>query len=74
MKSGTPLSVLDPPGSPSVEATYERMGKNIAAFKKHTPGPLTLAEKIIYGHLDDANTKITRGKTYLNLRPVRFFF
>lgn len=34
--------------------------------------PLTLSEKIIYGHLDDpAKQEIERGKTYLRLRPDR---
>lgn len=34
--------------------------------------PLTLSEKIVYGHLDDpAKQDIERGKTYLRLRPDR---
>ena len=34
--------------------------------------PLTLAEKIVYGHLDDPkNQEIKRGSSYLNLRPDR---
>lgn len=34
--------------------------------------PLTLSEKIVYGHLDDpVNQAIERGKTYLRLRPDR---
>lgn len=34
--------------------------------------PLTLSEKLVYGHLDDpANQEIERGKTYLRLRPDR---
>jgi hypothetical protein len=32
--------------------------------------PLTLSEKIVYGHLDDPhNQDIVRGTTYLKLRP-----
>jgi aconitate hydratase len=32
--------------------------------------PLTLSEKIVYGHLDDAhNQDIVRGTSYLKLRP-----
>ena len=32
--------------------------------------PLTLAEKIVYGHLDDAReAEIERGVSYLRLRP-----
>lgn len=34
--------------------------------------PLTLSEKIVYGHLDDpAGQEIVRGRTYLRLRPDR---
>ncbi|TPX76713.1 3-isopropylmalate dehydratase [Chytriomyces confervae] len=34
--------------------------------------PLTLAEKVVYGHLDDAkNQDIERGTSYLKLRPDR---
>lgn len=32
--------------------------------------PLTLSEKILYGHLDDPHSQdIVRGKSYLKLRP-----
>jgi hypothetical protein len=36
--------------------------------------PLTLSEKILYGHLDEPETQdIKRGVSYLKLRPdVRF--
>lgn len=34
--------------------------------------PLTLSEKIVYGHLDDpVGQDIARGRTYLRLRPDR---
>ena len=40
--------------------------------KKRLDRPLTLAEKILYGHLDDpVNQDIVRGKSYLKLRPDR---
>ena len=33
---------------------------------------MTLAEKIVYGHLDDAhNAELVRGESYLKLRPDR---
>jgi aconitate hydratase len=69
--SGTPLSELDPPNSPTIEQTYEMMDKNIHAVRKTLGRPLTLSEKIIYGHLDDPKTKPVRGETYLKLRPDR---
>lgn len=33
--------------------------------------PLTLAEKVLYGHLDDPETVPVRGETFLKLRPER---
>lgn len=71
--SSTPLSVLDPSGSPTIQETYAKMEKNIFTSKKKLGNkPFTLAEKIIYGHLDDAaNTTPVRGETYLKLRPDR---
>ncbi|KAI9996123.1 hypothetical protein PInf_013304 [Phytophthora infestans] len=67
-----PLSVLDPKGSPTIDQTYEKMEKNLFTVRKTNGNkPLTLAEKIIYGHLDDATTKAKRGETYLKLRPDR---
>lgn len=71
-KPAVPLSVLDPAGSPTIEQTYEKIEKNLFTVRKNTNNkPLTLAEKIIYGHLDDANQKAVRGETYLKLRPDR---
>jgi len=71
MMSGTPLSILDPPGSPTIEKTYERMDRNIIASRALLNRPLTLSEKIIYGHLDDPAQRPVRGETYLKLRPDR---
>jgi aconitate hydratase len=33
--------------------------------------PLTLAEKVLFGHLADAEEELDRGKAYLQLRPDR---
>jgi aconitate hydratase len=71
MSTKVPLSVLDPEGSPSIDETYAKMEKNLYIARKNLNKPLTLAEKIIYGHLDDANQKAVRGQTYLKLRPDR---
>ena len=39
-------------------------------FSPRLKRPLTLSEKILYGHLDDPhNQDITRGVSYLKLRP-----
>ncbi|CAM9798476.1 unnamed protein product [Ectocarpus sp. 12 AP-2014] len=70
--SGTPLSVLDPKGSPTIDSAYaSRMEKNIHAARKTLGRPLTLSEKIIYGHFDEPSTLPVRGETYLKLRPDR---
>jgi len=67
-----PLSVLDPKGSPTIDQTYEKMERNLHHVRKTWNNkPMTLAEKIIYGHLDDANQVAVRGETYLKLRPDR---
>ncbi|KAJ3600195.1 hypothetical protein NHX12_031181 [Muraenolepis orangiensis] len=51
---------------------YEKMQENIAIVRKRLKRPLTLSEKIVYGHLDDpAGQDIERGRTYLRLRPDR---
>ncbi|CCI44491.1 unnamed protein product [Albugo candida] len=65
------LSVLDPPGSPTIDKTYEKIEKNLHRVRKSLNKPLTLAEKIIYGHLDNPNQELIRGQTYLKLRPDR---
>ncbi|ORX77976.1 aconitate hydratase [Basidiobolus meristosporus CBS 931.73] len=51
---------------------YQRIEDNLAIIRDRLNHPLTLAEKIIYGHLDDAkNQDIERGSSYLKLRPDR---
>eukprot|EP01129_Flabellula_baltica_P015534 TRINITY_DN7950_c0_g1_i1.p1 TRINITY_DN7950_c0_g1~~TRINITY_DN7950_c0_g1_i1.p1 ORF type:complete len:786 (-),score=216.58 TRINITY_DN7950_c0_g1_i1:89-2446(-) len=66
----TPISVLDP--HVLVEDIYERTEKNLEIVRDRLGRPLTLAEKIVYGHLDDAvNQDIRRGESFLLLRPDR---
>ncbi|KAI8057199.1 aconitate hydratase [Syncephalis plumigaleata] len=51
---------------------YKRIEDNLAIVRKRLNRPLTLSEKIVYGHLDDAhNQDIERGVSYLKLRPDR---
>uniref|UniRef100_A0A8C5F7W1 Aconitase 2, mitochondrial n=1 Tax=Gadus morhua TaxID=8049 RepID=A0A8C5F7W1_GADMO len=51
---------------------YEKLQSNIDIVRKRLNRPLTLSEKIVYGHLDDPhNQDIDRGRTYLRLRPDR---
>lgn len=50
---------------------YKRIEDNLSFVRRTLAKPLTLAEKIVYGHLDDPTIKPVRGKTYLKLRPDR---
>lgn len=55
------------------QINYKKISDNLSTVRGHLNRPLTLGEKIVYGHLDDPNTAkgIVRGKTYLRLRPDR---
>lgn len=52
---------------------YNKFYDKLQIVRKHLNRPLTLAEKVVYSHLDDPNTAkgIKRGATYLRLRPDR---
>lgn len=55
-----------------VKKVYETTRKNLEIIKKRLNRPLTLAEKIVYGHLSDPqNQEIERGKSFLLLQPDR---
>merc|ERR1712142_862762 len=66
-KYSVPLSRFD-----DKTINYEQMAANIDIVKGRLGRPLTLSEKVVYGHLDDPQTAdIRRGESYLNLRPDR---
>ncbi|CEG66440.1 Putative Aconitate hydratase [Rhizopus microsporus] len=51
---------------------YQRIEDNLKVVKRRLNRPLTLSEKIVYGHLDEPESQdIERGKSYLRLRPDR---
>ena len=55
-----------------VKETYEKMDARLAKARARFNRPLTLTEKVIFGHLDAPETQeLERGKAYLNLRPDR---
>ena len=55
-----------------VNNVYATMEKNLKIVKDRLGRPLTLSEKVVYGHLDNAKEQdIKRGKSYLKLRPDR---
>jgi len=67
VKAGVPLSRFD-----DKTINYEQMAANIDIVKGRLGRPLTLSEKVVYGHLDEpATADIRRGESYLNLRPDR---
>eukprot|EP01024_Parvocaulis_polyphysoides_P065539 TRINITY_DN7651_c0_g1_i2.p1 TRINITY_DN7651_c0_g1~~TRINITY_DN7651_c0_g1_i2.p1 ORF type:complete len:337 (+),score=72.36 TRINITY_DN7651_c0_g1_i2:2-1012(+) len=51
---------------------YAKMEERLSVVRKRLNKPLTLAEKVVYGHLDDPqNQDLQRGVSYLKLRPDR---
>lgn len=55
-----------------VQNTYKTTRQKLEIVKKRLGRPLTLAEKILYGHLDDPqNQEMKRGESFLLLRPDR---
>lgn len=58
-----------------VENAYRKMEKNLEVVRKRLGRPLNLTEKILYGHLDDAEgAELEPGKSYIGLRPDRVAF
>jgi aconitate hydratase len=56
-------------------ALYETMTARLAVVRERLRRPLTLADKILFGHLDDpAGQELARGHSYLALRPDRVVF
>ena len=68
LSSDVPLSKFDT----QTFVNYELLKNNIRTVQDRLGRPLTLSEKILYGHLDNAESQeIVRGKSYLHLRPDR---
>src|ERR1700729_862205 len=54
---------------------YQTMAANLAVIRRRTDKPLTLADKVLLGHLDNPETQdIEPGRSYLSLRPDRAVF
>ncbi|MGZ3744437.1 MAG: aconitase family protein, partial [Pseudobdellovibrionaceae bacterium] len=55
-----------------VKNVYAKSKERLAIIRKRLNRPLTLAEKIIFGHLEDPqNQELVRGSSFLQLRPDR---
>jgi len=51
---------------------YQTMERNLAVVRRRLGRPLTLADKVLLGHLDDPeHQEIEAGRSYLLLRPDR---
>jgi aconitate hydratase len=56
-------------------AVYAAMARNLAVVRRRLGKPLTLADKILLGHLDDPeHQELEPGKSYLLTRPDRVVF
>ncbi len=54
---------------------YSTMAKNLKVVRRRLGKPLTLADKVLLGHLDDPERQdMQPGKSYLFLRPDRVVF
>jgi aconitate hydratase len=54
-----------------VQSVYDTSRELLAVIRQRLDRPLTLAEKVLFGHLADPNEALDRGKAYLQLRPDR---
>ncbi|MCZ6544331.1 MAG: hypothetical protein O6913_01320, partial [Chloroflexi bacterium] len=53
-----------------VRAVYERNASQIEVARARLDRPLTLIEKILFGHMSDpANQGLERGSDYVSLQP-----
>ena len=58
--------------SDQIQAIYDKMNANIEKLRSISSSPLTLSEKIIYGHMNpDSIQSYTSGKDYIFLNPDR---
>lgn len=58
-----------------VAAVYKTMAGNLDIIRKRIDRPLTLADKVLLGHLDDpVSQELEPGRSYLALRPDRVAF
>ncbi|MGH6893004.1 MAG: aconitate hydratase [Dongiaceae bacterium] len=54
---------------------YAAMARNLKVVRRRLGKPLTLADKVLLGHLDDPESQeLEPGKSYLFLRPDRVVF
>lgn len=78
-RAGAPPARREARALPTIESTpdfvarvYEQMEARLAVVRRRLGRPLSLAEKLLLGHLDDPEHQELRpGESYLALRPDR---
>jgi aconitate hydratase len=67
------VSIVNVDSTPKfVSSVYAKMTHALSIVRKNLDKPLCLADKILFGHLDEPNTTgMQRGVTYIQLRPDR---
>src|SRR5262249_23526588 len=70
-QGGERMATID--STPELAArVYETMERNLQSVRRRLGRPLTLADKVLLGHLDDPETQdLAPGQSYLLLRPDR---
>jgi aconitate hydratase len=68
--------MVDIESTPQMAAElYAKMERNLGVVRRRLGKPLTLADKVLLGHLDDPETQdMEPGHSYLALRPDRVVF
>ena len=62
---------VDPAATPT-ETVYGRLDERVAVGRRRLGRPLTLAEKILFNHLNDPEgQELDRGHSYAEFRPDR---
>jgi aconitate hydratase len=64
-----PMAPLEPHNH--LAPVYAAIDDRLGVVRRKLDRPLTLAEKVLYGHLDDPEVTPVRGETFLKLRPER---
>ncbi|NNE96011.1 MAG: aconitate hydratase, partial [Acidimicrobiales bacterium] len=54
-----------------INGVYATLDERVGSMRTRLGRPLTLAEKILANHLDDADAEVERGKSYVDFRPDR---
>jgi aconitate hydratase len=54
-----------------IQGVYSTLDQRLGALRQRLGRPLTLAEKILGNHLENADAELERGESYVDFRPDR---